>query len=309
MTFSCKNCEGKQKLPEQLQRNATLEEERGVRRGEQRQSEGEEEKRERESWGQAGCGTSKLWLTSTCSSQATRQARAEATLGDVAFCAALFCFFPASFHLFSLSLSLLIFSISWLSCEVGPRAWNFHKWLPALVLSSHFISLWQTPTPCPPSLPRSLSLPSAAIPCRPCLRPRPFCTFLCLCLVSLCRLCWAPKCILEHAHLTGPAWVPSCCWGSWATQRRRCYPQDALHPYAQPLPPHTLRLPLCVPLRWYETLPHPSSSSATRRDATRSYLCGSSVIWLIQDRLTSSAAHRPSSACSLPANGVVHRPG
>lgn len=83
MTFSCKNCEGKQKLPEQLQRNATLEEERGVRRGEQRQSEGEEEKRERERkhWGQAGCGTSKLWLTSTCSSQATRQAQDEGSPG------------------------------------------------------------------------------------------------------------------------------------------------------------------------------------------------------------------------------------
>lgn len=90
MTFSCKNCEGKQKLPEQLQRNATLEEERGSRSGEWgrvKQSKRVAEKRERErekrrqSWGQAGCGTSKLWLTSTCSSQATRQAQDEGSAG------------------------------------------------------------------------------------------------------------------------------------------------------------------------------------------------------------------------------------
>lgn len=63
MTFSCKNCEGKQKLPEQLQRNATLEEERGSRSGEVGQSEAEEEsgKEEGEAEAEAELGPSRLW--------------------------------------------------------------------------------------------------------------------------------------------------------------------------------------------------------------------------------------------------------
>lgn len=65
MTFSCKNCEGKQKLPEQLQRNATLEEERGSRGGEVGQSEAEEEsgREDGEGMGEAKAelGPSRLW--------------------------------------------------------------------------------------------------------------------------------------------------------------------------------------------------------------------------------------------------------
>lgn len=61
MTFSCKNCEGKQKLPEQLQRNATLEEERGSRSGEVGQSEAEEESGIEKGEAEAELGPSRLW--------------------------------------------------------------------------------------------------------------------------------------------------------------------------------------------------------------------------------------------------------
>lgn len=106
--------------------------------------------------GGGGVGTSKLWLqstsipsalTSTCSLPRRGPRRCLATLGDNVDDDVdddAFVVLPTVFCFFFLFVFCCIFC--WprppgppsmqlrLSCEVGPRAWNFHKWLPALLL-------------------------------------------------------------------------------------------------------------------------------------------------------------------------------